>query len=390
MPQKRSPKTRALKRDAFTLIEILIVMAIVGILGSVTIMAVNPKKQFCEAQNAKRKSYVYEIKNGLFQYLIHEGEMLKEYETPDEGASEPKPVCAPGVNDSSCVDLSGLVPEYMAAVPKGISEPNPLWSEYRIIKTGFGQVISNPYDIEPCSDTTESASGNSHLACVDNACTEVLGFGVDQCSSDGNCTSTSHAECVGLSCVSVEGPGLNLCSIDVDCNVTHLACVGLTCATVMGGGGNGCSTDANCSLLQHLGCINNSCVVIPGPGVNQCVMNTNCTVASHLGCEANACTSVAGPGMNQCAVNGDCNPSHIACVGLTCAGVPGAGGNSCVTGTNCEEAASSAASSLISHGSSSAGSAGSSSSASGMGGASSCSSGSSASSGAADPCASPL
>lgn len=54
----------------FTLIEVLLVIAILGILAAVVIIAINPAKQFGESQNAQRRSDVRSILDAVHQYSI--------------------------------------------------------------------------------------------------------------------------------------------------------------------------------------------------------------------------------------------------------------------------------------------------------------------------------
>lgn len=54
----------------FTLIEILIVIGIIAILAAIVLVAVNPAKQFEDANNAQRASNVNAILNAIGQYTV--------------------------------------------------------------------------------------------------------------------------------------------------------------------------------------------------------------------------------------------------------------------------------------------------------------------------------
>lgn len=54
----------------FTLTELLVVIGILGILMGMTLIAINPVSQFQKANDAKRKSYINEIKTALEFYKI--------------------------------------------------------------------------------------------------------------------------------------------------------------------------------------------------------------------------------------------------------------------------------------------------------------------------------
>lgn len=53
----------------FTLIELLIVIGILAILLSIVLIAINPAKQFAQANNTKRNSDVVAILNAISQYM---------------------------------------------------------------------------------------------------------------------------------------------------------------------------------------------------------------------------------------------------------------------------------------------------------------------------------
>ena len=56
------------KLEAFSLIEILIVVALMIILATITIIAINPAKNFQDTRNAQRSSDVSAILNAVTQY----------------------------------------------------------------------------------------------------------------------------------------------------------------------------------------------------------------------------------------------------------------------------------------------------------------------------------
>ena len=58
------------KDTGFTLLEILLVVAAIGILAGIVILAINPSKQLGDTRNAQRKSDINTILNGVYQYTI--------------------------------------------------------------------------------------------------------------------------------------------------------------------------------------------------------------------------------------------------------------------------------------------------------------------------------
>lgn len=56
-------------RRGFTLIEMVIVIGIVAVLLAITLVALNPARQFAQANNTKRASDVTAILNAIHQYM---------------------------------------------------------------------------------------------------------------------------------------------------------------------------------------------------------------------------------------------------------------------------------------------------------------------------------
>lgn len=94
-------------KKGFTLIELLVVIGILALLLAITLIAINPAKQFSQANDTKRSSDVNAILNALNQYAA------------DNKGALPEGIGASAVNiGSSGVDLcSSLVTEYLAALP---------------------------------------------------------------------------------------------------------------------------------------------------------------------------------------------------------------------------------------------------------------------------------
>jgi prepilin-type N-terminal cleavage/methylation domain-containing protein len=57
-------------KQGFTLLEILLVVAAIGILAGIVILALNPNKQLGDTRNAQRRSDVTTILNAVYQYSI--------------------------------------------------------------------------------------------------------------------------------------------------------------------------------------------------------------------------------------------------------------------------------------------------------------------------------
>lgn len=56
-------------QKGFTLIELLVVIGILAVLLSITLIAINPNRQFGQANNTKRRSDVNAVLNAIGQYM---------------------------------------------------------------------------------------------------------------------------------------------------------------------------------------------------------------------------------------------------------------------------------------------------------------------------------
>lgn len=98
----------------FTLIEILIVMAIIAMLASIVIIAINPVRQFATARNTQRWAAINSILNATHQNIID------NHGTFDFSGCDATsiPTSATVIKKTLGVDLCGcLVPIYMSAFP---------------------------------------------------------------------------------------------------------------------------------------------------------------------------------------------------------------------------------------------------------------------------------
>jgi prepilin-type N-terminal cleavage/methylation domain-containing protein len=131
------------RQHGFTLLEILLVVAAIGILAAIVIVAINPQRQLGKVRDAERQSEVTTIKEGLEQYsLDNEG----EYPSGIKVNNYDKICDTEAVSPSNCpdnyVDLSGLVPDQLAAIPRDpqASDTNAN-TGYRVGKDENGNIV---------------------------------------------------------------------------------------------------------------------------------------------------------------------------------------------------------------------------------------------------------
>ncbi len=130
------------KNKGFTLLEILLVIAAIGILAAVVLIAINPNKQIEAAREAKRKSDQNAIAKAIQQYSIDNN---GQYPAGiDIGA---KVICntkAEQVGSTTIctnkTDLRLLVPNYIASIP----EPDS--NNYYVRRSNNSIEVSHPRD----------------------------------------------------------------------------------------------------------------------------------------------------------------------------------------------------------------------------------------------------
>lgn len=97
----------------FTLIELLVVIGILAILLAIVLVAINPARQFAQANNTQRSSNVNSILNAVHQYAAD-----NKGQSPAGIDTNVKTIMAPVTDATTQVDLCApVVPTYMADLP---------------------------------------------------------------------------------------------------------------------------------------------------------------------------------------------------------------------------------------------------------------------------------
>lgn len=120
------------RQAGFTLIELLVVIGILAVLLAIVLIAINPARQFAQANNTQRASDVNSILNAVHQY------MADNNGTPPTGLT----ASGSGVIASTDIDIcSDLVSTYLAALPSDPQTGEP------IDEAGCGGVYDTGYTI---------------------------------------------------------------------------------------------------------------------------------------------------------------------------------------------------------------------------------------------------
>ncbi|MGA1050565.1 MAG: type II secretion system protein, partial [Minisyncoccia bacterium] len=144
-------------QKGFTLLEILLVIAILGILALMILVAIRPNRQLSQVTNARRNADINTIYSALEQYFSD------NLQYPAGLTTEKQDICNGSTVINNCVDLSSLVPIYLVAIPV-----DPSGEAYQIyinpgnnkigIEAGnneLGQIIAiNPISTSPTTTPT--------------------------------------------------------------------------------------------------------------------------------------------------------------------------------------------------------------------------------------------
>ncbi|MDX9892847.1 MAG: prepilin-type N-terminal cleavage/methylation domain-containing protein [Patescibacteria group bacterium] len=163
------------KKRGLTLIELLIVIAIIAILAAIIFVAVDPARRLAEARNAERWSSVNSILNAYLKYSVdHDGDLPASNGVVDdypatvqiigEGGTACSSVeCAGGENSSLSVVSSGcfvngldtdLAGPYLSAVPKDPKTGTDNDTRYYVNKTTDGRIVVGACDPETVGGET--------------------------------------------------------------------------------------------------------------------------------------------------------------------------------------------------------------------------------------------
>ncbi len=128
----------------FTLIEILLVVAAIGILAGIVIIAINPGKQLGDTRNAQRRTDVNSILNAMYQYSIDNSGTLPTMPTGSctlLAANEACKVAATGTC-STGVNLSVLTTnqKYLTSIPIDPTTSSADGTGYYVTKSVNGRV----------------------------------------------------------------------------------------------------------------------------------------------------------------------------------------------------------------------------------------------------------
>src|SRR5688572_11237398 len=111
----------------FTLLEVLLVVAVIAILAGIVIIAINPGKNLGDSRNAQRTADVNTVLNGVYQYALDNNGVLPATGARTGAVAIPTaPTAAAEICNTTTTTCTGLVDlavlttagKYLVAIPK--------------------------------------------------------------------------------------------------------------------------------------------------------------------------------------------------------------------------------------------------------------------------------
>jgi len=143
------------KNSGFTLIELLVVIGILGILLAIVLIAINPARQFAQANNTARRSDVTTLLNSIHQYAADNKGKLPTDMTSTDGAVEIKSGTEGKLGDI-CKSTS---PTYVASLPTDPTLNIPAISDCSSYATGYFMAVDAAGRVTVSAPGSEAVGG---------------------------------------------------------------------------------------------------------------------------------------------------------------------------------------------------------------------------------------
>lgn len=180
------------KEKGFTLIELILVIAIIAILAAAVFVALDPARRLHESRNARRYSDVTNLLDAVVKYQVDNAgnhydvidaaatNALASGEFAQIGTTVDRTECrdasaayttaatlcgataGAGAAQDDCVDLSGIGSNYMASIPADPNSGTDLLTRYYISRDANGAIT-----IGSCDEEGEGAGGTGTAPAIE-------------------------------------------------------------------------------------------------------------------------------------------------------------------------------------------------------------------------------
>ena len=137
-------------KKGFTFVELILVVAVIGVLSASAIMVINPAKRFKDNRNAQRTSDVNAILNSVYQYYIDNDGTLPSAIQEDADCLNPSTtveICKTGIASLTCLadqklPLTDLTTneKYMVSMPIDPTGESTYGTGYNIVKSANSRI----------------------------------------------------------------------------------------------------------------------------------------------------------------------------------------------------------------------------------------------------------
>lgn len=157
-------KTKNKQNKGFTLIELIIVIAIIAILAAAVLVAIDPARRLHESRNARRWSDIENIIDAVIKYQTdNEGEHYTTVESLSDDVYYTIGTCIGGGNSgctaqttqTACVNLTDIGSNYMAKIPIDPKDGTESQTDYYLMKDENGAIT-----VGACDPESEGPGGN--------------------------------------------------------------------------------------------------------------------------------------------------------------------------------------------------------------------------------------
>lgn len=146
-----------MNKKGFTLVELIIVIAIIAVLAGAIFVAIDPARRLHESRNARRSSDVttildaiktYQADNAGTHYATIAALTNGQYHTIGTCAAGGDVGCTAQTTQAACVDLSAIGTGYLSAVPKDPQTGSDAKTDYYLMKDANGAIVVGACDPE--------------------------------------------------------------------------------------------------------------------------------------------------------------------------------------------------------------------------------------------------